>query len=94
MNLLRTQQSDIDIEAIADYIAQDSPRAAQQWVADLEQKLLAVAASPGIGRHRPEVREGFRTLAFGNYLICYRQVSDGLEILRIFHGARQWQELL
>ncbi len=94
MRLTRTKQSDIDIEAIADYIAQDSPRAAQQWIADLEEKLLAIAASPGIGRQRPDVLEGLRTLAFGNYLICYRQVSDGTEILRIFQGARQWQELL
>ncbi len=94
MTLVRTLQSDQDIESIADYIAQDSPRAAFQWIVDVEEKLEAIAAAPGIGRQRPEVLKGLRTIAFGNYLICYRQISDGAEILRVFHGARLWQDLL
>jgi toxin ParE1/3/4 len=94
MRLVRTLQSDQDVEAIADYIAQDSPQAAFQWVCDIEEKLDAIAFSPGIGRERPDVQKGLRTIAFGNYLICYRQISGGVEILRVFHGARLWQDLL
>lgn len=94
MTLMRTLQSDADIESIGDYIAQDSPRAALQWIAEIEAKLEAIAAAPGIGRERSEVLKGLRTTAFGNYLICYRQIADGAEILRVFHGARLWQDLL
>ncbi len=94
MKLVRTVQSDQDVEAIADYIAQDSPQAASQWVDDIEEKLEAIAFSPGIGRERPDVQNGLRRLAFGNYVICYRQISGGVEILRVFHGARLWQDLL
>ena len=46
MKLVRTVQSDQDVEAIADYIAQDSPQAASQWVDDIEEKLEAIAFSP------------------------------------------------
>ncbi len=94
MRLIRTLQSDGDIESIGDYIAQDSPRAALKWIGEIEEKLEAIAAAPGIGMERPEVQKGLRTIAFGNYLICYRQIADGVEILRVFHGARLWQDLL
>nr|WP_292335451.1 type II toxin-antitoxin system RelE/ParE family toxin [Mesorhizobium sp.] len=43
---------------------------------------------------RPEVRAGLRTFPAGNYLVLYRQIEDGAEIVRVIHGARQWQELL
>jgi toxin ParE1/3/4 len=35
-----------------------------------------------------------RTFPAGNYLILYRQIDDGAEIVRVVHGARRWQELL
>ncbi|WP_281405649.1 type II toxin-antitoxin system RelE/ParE family toxin [Mesorhizobium sp. B2-4-19] len=49
---------------------------------------------PGMGIARPEVRADLRTFPAGNYLILYRQIGDGVEIVRVIHGARRWQELL
>jgi toxin ParE1/3/4 len=94
MNLTRSNQSDQDIESIADYIAQDTPRAALKWIIEIEEKLESIAAAPGIGRARPNVQDGLRTFAFGNHLICYTQTNEGVEIQRVFHGARMWQDLL
>ena len=94
MKLVRSKQADQDIEAIADYIAQDSPRSAVKWVDDIEGKFLALAATRGMGKDRSDVFPDFRTYAFGNYLICYRAMTNGVEIVRVFHGARQWEELL
>ena len=94
MKLIRSRQADQDVEAIADYIAQDSPRSAVKWIDDVEDKLKSLAISPGMGRDRSDVLTDLRTFAFGKYLICYRPISNGAEILRVFHGARQWQDLL
>jgi toxin ParE1/3/4 len=33
-------------------------------------------------------------LPVGNYLILYQQVEREAEIVRVLHGARQWQDLL
>jgi toxin ParE1/3/4 len=33
-------------------------------------------------------------LPAGSYLILYQQVDKGVEIARVLHGARQWQDLL
>lgn len=30
----------------------------------------------------------------GNYLILYRPIEAGVEIVRVLHGARQWRDLL
>lgn len=49
---------------------------------------------PGMGATRFDVRHGLRLFPAGNYLILYREIDDGAEIVRVIHGARQWQDLL
>ncbi|WP_371130402.1 hypothetical protein [Nitrosospira multiformis] len=29
----------------------------------------------------------------GSYLILYQEIDKGVEIVRVPHGARQWQDL-
>jgi toxin ParE1/3/4 len=94
MSVRRTQQADDDIEDIASYISLDSPKAALSWLEGLEAKLEAIGRTPGLGVSRPEVRTELRSFAFGNYLIIYRKVKEGAEIVRVVHGARDWQKLL
>ena len=31
---------------------------------------------------------GLRSLPLGNYIIFYRPIDDGIEVVRILHGAR------
>lgn len=47
-----------------------------------------------MGVARFDIRRGLRMFPVGNYLILYREIDDGAEILRVIHGARQWQDLL
>jgi toxin ParE1/3/4 len=82
------------IEDIASYISLDSPMAALNWLEGLEAKLEAIGLTPGLGVSRPEVRAELRSFAFGNYLVIYRKVNEGAEIVRVVHGARDWQKLL
>jgi toxin ParE1/3/4 len=49
---------------------------------------------PKMGVARPEVRPELRLFVMGNYLIAYREIAGGGEIVRALHGARRWQELL
>ncbi len=49
---------------------------------------------PKMGVAHPEIRPDLRVFASGNYLLAYREVDGGVEIVRILHGARKWQELL
>jgi toxin ParE1/3/4 len=87
-------QAEADIQAIAFYIAEDNPSAAKRWCEDIYCCCQRIGEMPGIGVSRPEVRPDLRSFALGNYLILYRQIEGGAEIIRIVHGARQWEGLL
>ncbi len=94
MTLRLRPEAEADIETIALYIAQDSPTAALRWVDEIYVHCRQIAEMPGMGIARPEVRADLRTFPVGNYLILYRQIEHGAEIVRVVHGARQWQDLL
>ena len=87
-------QAAADIENIALYIAEDNPRAARNWFEDIYYHCQRLGEMPGMGAARFDVRHGLRMFPVGNYLILYQQTDDGAEIVRVIHGARQWQELL
>ena len=89
-----TPQAEADIEEIAFHIAAERPGAALRWWEDALGKCRRIGEMPRMGVARPDVRPELRTLPFGNYLIVYREIEGGAEIVRIVHGARQWQELL
>ena len=83
-----TPQAEADIEEIALHIAADQPAAALRWWEGALEKCRR------IGVARPEVRPELRTLPFGNYLIVYREIEGGAEIVTVTHGASRWQDLL
>ncbi len=94
MTLRLRPEAEADIEAIAFYIAEDNPSAALRWYGEMLTHCQRIAEMPGMGIARPEVRADLRTFPVGNYLILYRQIEAGAEIVRVVHGARRWQELL
>ncbi|WP_145231069.1 type II toxin-antitoxin system RelE/ParE family toxin [Gimesia algae] len=58
---------------------------------DLLQQL---ATHPGMGAKQDQYRKDLRCFPIGNYLIFYEPVENGIQVLRILHGARQWEDLL
>ena len=62
----------LELEAIGDYIAQDSPGNARRFIERLTLKFVALGRNPMIGRGRPELRPDLRSFPYGAYLILYR----------------------
>ena len=92
MKLRWTRPALLDLTETQDYIARDNPLAAQvigQRIADAAQRLLQ---QPYIGR--PGHVAGTRELVVDRspYLIIYRIVGDDIELLRVWHGRRNWQD--
>jgi len=83
-----------DIEEIVFYIAEDNPTAAQKWLNDIHARCRRISEMPGMGTAKPDVNPDLRMSPIGNYLILYRQIGPDVEIVRVVHGTRQWQELL
>lgn len=83
-----------DLSDIWDYISQDSEEAATRTIQAIYEQCCALASSPRMGRSRgKELGEGIRSFPTGNYVIFYWLIADGVEILRVLHGARDTQSL-
>ena len=46
-----------------------------------------------MGRLRPGIAPELRYFTVGKYLILYRTVPDGVQIVRVIHGARDLPHL-
>lgn len=86
--LIITPLAESDIEDIGDYIAQDNPDRAVSFVAELRVQCRKIAEAPQAYRSRPELGEGIRSCAYGNYVIFFCSSGDEVSIVRVLHGAR------
>ena len=81
-----------DLENIFKFISLEKPRSAERFLSAASGTFNLLASHPEIGRARslpPE--KGVRSFAirrFPSYLTFYRAQPNGVQILRIFHGAR------
>jgi toxin ParE1/3/4 len=74
---------------IAEYIAQDKPSAAENWIDTIFSKVAQLEDTPEIGRVVPEIKNNqFRELIYGNYRIIYRIEQKQISILTIRHGKQ------
>jgi toxin ParE1/3/4 len=83
-----------DIENIAMIIAADNLAAAQHWYDRLYITFETLGAMPEMGAPRFDVRPDMRLFPVGNYLILYRAKDASAEIVRVVHGAREWEDLV
>jgi toxin ParE1/3/4 len=90
-NLFRSRRAVRDAQDVWYYIATRNLAAADGLADRLERASLA--ASPGIGRQRPELGSGIRSFPVGSYLILYRETRGGILVLRYIHGARDLSSL-
>lgn len=70
------------------YVARDNPAAADRLIQQFDHNLDALARAPMIGRSEEEYSQGLRCFPVGNYLIFYRPIEGGIELVRLLHGAR------
>jgi len=86
--VFRTRQAAQDLDDIWFYIAQDSVAAADRWIDVLLEKAKLLAEDPLIGRSRPELLPDIRSLPVKSYMLYYRPVAAGIELVRVLHSSR------
>ncbi len=77
-----------DLDQIYDYVAKDSPAAADRLIRSFEEKLRLLATQPLMGQLRQELAPRLRSFSVGKYVFFYRPIQDGIAVARIIHGAR------
>lgn len=86
--LLTTPRAARDILEIGSHIAQDSGRAADRLLRSIDAKLKLLARSPKLGRRREELAPDLRSFPVAPYVVFYRHIHGGVQIIRVLHGAR------
>jgi toxin ParE1/3/4 len=92
--IVRTQSARADVAAIAWHIAQDNPAAADRWLDEIDETLALIADYPTLGEAVDQFAPNLRRHCIGNYLLFYRPLDDGIELRRVLHGARRFEDLL
>jgi toxin ParE1/3/4 len=78
-----------DLYENSDFIARNKPEAAYRWVEKVEAACQTLAQNPEMGQHRTSKNHGpCRSFSCGNYVIFFRGLGDGVEIIRIVRGER------
>ena len=92
--LIWSPRSIRDLEAIRDYIAQDSPLYASLVVQRLVRAPDRLVTFPELGRHVPERSEpDLREVIVRPFRIVYRVGSESIEIVTVFRASRLFPEL-
>jgi toxin ParE1/3/4 len=89
----RTARAEDDLVEIWLYIAAENPNAADRLLEEIDRTCDLLADNPLLGRARPDIAPELRYLPIGNYLILYRTRPDGIEVVRVVHGARRLDSL-
>lgn len=80
-----------DLEHIADYLFAKIPENAPQLIRKIYDAPSVLKTFPNRGR--PGKKQGTRELVIPSlpYIVVYRVADDVLYIVRILHGAQDWQ---
>jgi toxin ParE1/3/4 len=85
--------AEMDLWEIWDYIADDSLDRADDFLDRIEEKLRLLARNSGIERRREELLPSLRSFPVKNYVVFYRAIEDGIDVILILHGSRDIEEI-
>ena len=91
--VLISEQAAEDLAGIWAYIAADNPSAASRTIDRINDHCLSYAHQPELVERRPPLGNDIRCFSVGLYVIYYRKVTNGIEIVRALHGARDINRL-
>lgn len=86
--VFRTRRAREDLVEIWRYVARDNPMAADALLDRIDGSCSLLADNPELGQARPDIRPGLRYFVVERYIIIYRALEGGVEVVRVVHGAR------
>lgn len=85
-------RAETDLVEIWQFIARDDPRAADRQFDRIEAQCQLLASNPVLGESGPKSHT-MPAHGGARYLILYRALDDGVEIVRVVHGARAMEHI-
>jgi len=82
-----------DLVEINGYLFVGNPESADSFLTAITQKFELLANFPSIGRRRDELAPTLRSFPIDDYLIFYRPIEGGIEVVRVVSGYRDLEAL-
>lgn len=92
MKICWLEKAAIDIEEAYEFILIDNPLAAGKEMDKVLEAVKRLSENPGMGKAGRVAKTRELVVSGTPYIVIYRVKGNRLEILRIFHGARQWPD--
>jgi toxin ParE1/3/4 len=92
--------ADEDLDRHVRYLARQSHVVAWRFHDAANEVFQKLASMPHLGGTVANVRDEYHGIkvwaikGFPNHLILYRPLEHGIEVLRILHGAQDWQAIV
>lgn len=77
-----------DLTAIWEYVAEYNERSADSLIEKLVKRFVMLSTFQDAGRSRTVLKPGLRSFPVEQYVIFYRIIPEGIEIVRVLHGSR------
>lgn len=95
MKVIIAREAIEDLVTIGEYIAQSNPARSDSFVEELYEKCFALSETPhAFERVTHRTDRELRRRPYGRYLILYEICESRIEVLRILHGAQDYQKIL
>jgi len=78
-----------DYRDIWNYIdEQGNPDAGSALLKEFDEKLAVLSEHPYVGAARPDLRKRLRSIPVGNYMIFYKPILGGIQLVRVIDCSR------
>jgi len=90
-----TSRAECDLEEIAYHIGvtESDPRVATALIDAICAKCEGYANQPEMGTLEEHLGDGLRCFVSRPFVVVYRRREDGIDIVRVVHGSRDYPEL-
>ncbi|MBE9210734.1 type II toxin-antitoxin system RelE/ParE family toxin [Nostoc sp. LEGE 06077] len=83
----------LDLSEIIDYFTVRNIEAGERFIDEFEKKCKYLANFPNMGRSYANIKLDLRGVPLDGYIILYRIIDSGIEIVRVVSGYRNLESL-
>lgn len=82
-----------DLDAMGDYFVARNIEAGERLLREFVKKCENLVKFPNMGRSYDRIKPGLRGVPLDGYIIFYRVVENGIEILRVVSGYQEFEAM-
>ena len=93
LRVSKTRLAEQDLDDIWFHIAFDDVEAADRVLDEIAHACGLLAQHKQMGRERPELALNLRSFPVRRFVLFYRPIAGGIELVRVLDGARNVNEM-